>query len=124
MSWFGKLLGTDKALDIASKVTTGIINGIDKSCYTEHEKATDTKKVLLALQDQFTPRSISRRLLAFFFCISYCCSFIVALVFACLDRTVVVNNIINLVNAFELGWIVITIVIFYFGNYIVDKLKK
>ena len=128
MGWFGKLFGTDKALEsgakIAEQATTGIIAGIDKAWYTKEERAEDATKVLLSLQDQFTPRAISRRILAFSFSLCFCLSFVVAMVFASLDKTHIVNNIINLVKAFELGWITITIVIFYFGNYLVDKLKK
>lgn len=128
MGWLGKLFGSDKALEsgakIAEQATSGIISGIDKAWYTKEERAQDATKVLLSLQDQFTPRSISRRILAFSFCFCFCASFTISLVFACLDKTHIVNNIINLVKAYQLGWITVTIVVFYFGNYLVDKLKK
>ena len=135
MGWLGKLFGTDKALetgaDVVKKVTGGVISGIDYAFHTDQEKAEESikiaelnSKVLLALQDQFTPRSISRRILAFAFTFCFCSSFIISLTFACLDKTHVVNNVIGLVKAYDLGWIMITVVIFYFGNYLVDKLKK
>lgn len=128
MGWLGKLFGTDAALEngvkIAGNVTNGIMSGIDNAFYTDQEKAQESTKVLLALQDQYTPRSISRRILAFMFSLCFCLSFITALIFACFDKTESVNDIIGLVKAYDLGWIMITIVIFYFGNYMVDKLKK
>ena len=135
MGWLGKLFGSDSALEsgsrIAEKATTGIISGIDKAFYTDEEKADInlkmvdmSSKVLLGLQDQFTPRAISRRIIAFLFSISFCAAFITAIIFACLDDTSIVDNIVHVVKVFDMGVIMGTIIIFYFGNYLMDKFLK
>lgn len=125
MGWIGKLFGTDTALEVGAKAvgeaTTGLIKGIDAAFYTKQENIQDIKEVLISLQDQYTPRSISRRLLAVWFAFLFGAFCITALVFACLGKTIVVNSLIDAATAFHLGWIMTTIIIFYFGYYGVGK---
>ena len=126
MGIFGKLFGTDKALSdgmgILKKVTGGVVDGIDAAWYTTEEKSRDIIKVLLSLQDQFTPRSISRRILACMFTAVYLCLVLITALFACLGYSDIVNSIISIIKAFELGWIQLTIIIFYFGYYGAGKM--
>jgi len=117
MGWFGKLIGTDQALETGAKI-------IDKAFFTSEERAENATKVLFKLQDQFTPRAISRRILAFMFSLSFCGAFMLSLVYACLDKTHVVNNIIGIAKAYHMGMIMMTIIMFYFGTYLADKFKK
>jgi len=124
MSWFGKLIGTDEAFKTGASIMNSLFTAIDKAFYTEQEKAELTTKALLALQDQYMPRSISRRILAFIFCSNFCLILWVTIGLIISGKDEVVTEIIKLVDHFELGWITLTIVIFYFGNYIVDRLRK
>lgn len=133
------IFGTPKAVsdagEIAKTVTGGIVSGIDKAFYTEEEKAENslTRFQLIAdliksLQDQFTPRAISRRIIAFMFCSVFLLAFLTCLIFLFLGKLDMIKAIVDLVNAFLLGEIVLTIIFFYFGYYgvtaIVNRLKK
>ena len=132
IGFLGKLFGTDVALKegakIASKATGGIISGLDAAFYTKEENVRDIKEVLFKLQDQYTPRSISRRLIALIFTSVYCLFALVTLAFACYGKMLVVGSIIKVAGAYSLSTIMITIVIFYFGYYgvqsIMGKNKK
>ena len=75
ISWLGKIFGTGKALEqglgTVDKVADGAMRGLDALFYTKEEKSADSIKVtamrmkmVTDLQDQFAPRSITRRILA------------------------------------------------------------
>ena len=126
MGIWGKLFGTDEALkhgvEAAHEATGAIISGIDAAFYTKEETVEDIKYILFKLQDQFTPRSISRRMIAIIFTLMFCIFAITALVFACFGAGEVVNAIISVAGAFSLGTIMLTIVVFYFGYYGAQKI--
>lgn len=126
--FLGRLFGTAKGMDTAvgmvDKSVSGIISGVDAMVYTKEERAHDISKMVFKLQDQFTPRAISRRIIAFMFTGIFCISFLSALVFTCFQKIVVTKAIIDLVVAFQLPWVIITIVIFYFGYYGIKQMKE
>lgn len=126
MGFWGKLFGTDEALkhgaEMAHEATSGIIAGIDAAFYTKEENVRDVKEVLFKLQDQYTPRSISRRLIAIIFTLVFCIFALTALVFACLGYAPIVKSIIEVAAAFSLGTVMLTIVVFYFGYYGAQKI--
>ena len=75
MSFFGGIFGTVKAVDkgisLIDKTVGHIASGLDQVFYTDEEKAANHKELTKSkiqmvkdLQDQFTPRSITRRILA------------------------------------------------------------
>jgi hypothetical protein len=114
---FGTAKGMDTALGMVDKTVGGVISGIDAAFYTKEEKAKDIATMVFKLQDQFTPRAISRRLIAFMFTSIFCIAFIVALVFTCLEKYAIVNAIIKLIVAFKLPIIILSVIVFYFGYY-------
>jgi hypothetical protein len=114
MGIWATLFGSPKAVE---DITSGIINAGDALVYTAEEKATFTKEVLFKLQDQWMPRAISRRLIAFMITAVFCIFMLTSLVFACFKQPEIVQAIINTAKAFQLGWLQITIVVFYFGYY-------
>lgn len=126
MGFLGKLLGTDKALKTGAKIaadaTGGIIKGIDAAFYTKEEAAADIKEMLFKLQDQYTPRSVSRRVIAVIFTSVFCIFALTALVFACMAKSEIVKSIVSVASAFQLGTIMLTIVVFYFGYYGAQKI--
>lgn len=126
-SWIGKVLGTDKGLekgvDIIDKSVGGVIAGIDAAFYTNEEKAHDIKEMIFKLQDQFTPRAISRRILAIMFTSVFLGIVVTSVIFACFGRTTVVTDIIAVAAAFQLGWIMLSVVAFYFGYYGWQQIK-
>ncbi len=133
MGIFGRMFGTDKAIEsgaqVITKVTGGIISGIDAVFYTDEEKARaastaveNAQKTVVALNDQWMPRAISRRILAFMFSAVFLIILLTAIVFACLGKIDVVNSIIAIVKAFDLGWIILAMTAFYFGVYEFKKM--
>jgi len=75
LSWFGKIFGTGKALEQGLKtvdtIADGAVKGFDALFFTEEEKSNQSVSVLgmrmgmvKALQDEFAPRAITRRILA------------------------------------------------------------
>lgn len=75
MSFFGKLFGTEKAIDkglgIIDKSVGHVASGLDQLFHTDEEKAQEHIKLtemrmnmVKSLQDEFTPRAITRRILA------------------------------------------------------------
>lgn len=122
-SLFGTVKGAETALKIVDKTTDGVIGGIDAAFYTKEEQMADRKEILLKLQDQFTPRAISRRLLALLFSGCFCGAFVTSIIFACFKRFDIVDSVIKLVVEFQLPWIILTIVTFYFGYYGLKQIK-
>lgn len=134
MGWFGKLFGTDKAVEsginIAEKATTGILAGIDYAFHTDQEKSEEAVQVIkmaiaskTSREDQSSPRSVSRRVLAFMFCSTYLSVFILTIVLACLHQVETVSLIIKIVAIFELSWIVLSIIFFYFGGEAIKRIR-
>jgi hypothetical protein len=75
MSFLGKLFGTEKAIDrglgIIDKTVGFVASGLDSAFYTDQEQAEGKLKTLdmrmgmvKSLQDEFTPRAVTRRILA------------------------------------------------------------
>lgn len=121
--FLGRLFGTSKGMDTALGIVNKVSSGVDALVYTEEEKAGAIAKMVLGLQDQFTPRAISRRIIAFMFTAVFCSAFIVALIFTCFSKLGVAKAIIELTVAFQLPWIIVSIIIFYFGYYGLKQLK-
>lgn len=104
------------------KAVDAIISTGDALVYTDEEKAGDeinrmklalewTQKTLMANGVQ----SVVRRLLAIAFCGELLLAFNIALFCAIQGKMEVVTRIINVVEAFKIGWATITILTFYFG---------
>ena len=75
MSFFGKLFGTeaaiDKGLSVVDKTIGHVASGLDSAFYTDQEQAEGKLQTLgmrmemvKSLQDEFTPRAVTRRILA------------------------------------------------------------
>lgn len=75
LSWFGKIFGSGKALEQGLKtvdtVAEGMVSGVDALFFTDEEKSNASMKAMAtrmsmvkALQDEFAPRAITRRVLA------------------------------------------------------------
>lgn len=132
MSIWGSIFGSKKAIsdagEVAKNVSSGIVAGIDKAFYTSEEKAENAAKrfetistLIIALQDQFTPRSISRRVVAVVFCLNFTIAFLLSVGLAAFGKTDAVNLVVEVVRVYMLGQIILTIIFFYFGYYGVSK---
>lgn len=107
----------DAVTDSVPKVVNGVIGGIDAAFFTDEERQQMAQDLLKQLYDNFMPRAISRRILAVIIFVLFSIYALTALVFACLNMVEVVNRIIEVAEAIKLGWMAITVTIFYFGYY-------
>lgn len=127
MGLFSFLSATKTADAMASsvpKVISGITAGIDATFFTKEERANFIKDFVTKLYDNFLPRAISRRILAIMIFSVFVIFALTALVFACFGKTEVINLIIQVAVAFKIGWLIITVTIFYFGYYGFEKVFK
>lgn len=146
LSWmFGTPKAFEKTAETVGKTIDLVGRGIDAAWYTDEEKAADLKasqkdirEMILKLQDEYTPRSITRRIIAIFIVGTTVMHLTVAIVLAIIGALSPV--VVNGVNAWDksleitLGLIekeiniTLIVVFFYFGYYgavgVVNAVKK
>ena len=136
-SWLTGAKAVDKTLNIADKTTSGIISGLDKMFYTKQEKAEVLiKKLEIAervskthielmkvTHDETTTRSVTRRIIA----ISIMAFTIFSIIAVCIIRKFDpewAEFILKVVEYFQFDRAFIAVVIFFFGNHIITRIKK
>ena len=116
----------DKVLDMAS----GVGNFIDESFHTDQEKSEASFKVLdwkLKWLNATQGQNLARRYCAIAFGLNFILTFQICLgvvlygFFTGVNTEAVIDNIISLVSTFQLGWIMLTIIGFYFGKEFIKK---
>jgi hypothetical protein len=123
MSFFSWIKG---GADAATKVLDAGINGLDALVLTDEEKIQYRQKLAdnwvelqKTLGEETTVRGITRRLIALLFVASY-----VALILIAAALYLLVPEyskfLIDLAEG-KFGWIVLTVVGFYFGPYMIQK---
>lgn len=113
----GKLFGSDKVID-------GAMKGIDAIVYTDEEKANmelSKAKVKIELLGAYAPFKIAQRYLAIMFSGAYIFLMGIAAGMALLELKY--QPILDVVEVFSLGYIVLAIVTFYFGGGLVSSAK-
>jgi hypothetical protein len=102
-----------------------IINTGDAVVYTAEEKAQaeqlkiDTKLKMLPL---FEPFKLAQRYIAFGFTASFILSFWVGVILFAFFPTYL-DGFLKLVSTFEMGWIMLAIISFYFGGGMIGSFK-
>lgn len=107
----GKILGSDKV------ISSGI-KAIDSLVFTEEEKSIQKTELL----KHFEPFKLAQRYLALLFAFTYVFAFIVAIVLSLCGLPY--SGIIKIVEIFNISWIVLSIVTFYFTGGTIESLKK
>jgi hypothetical protein len=116
----------NKVLDMAS----GVGGFIDETFYTDQEKSEANFKLLdfkLKWLNATQGQNLARRYCAIAFGLNFILTFQICLAvvlygfFTGIDTKIVIDNILSLVGTFQLGYIMITIIAFYFGK---EFLKK
>ena len=127
MSWFSALFSSnaDKVLDMAS----GVGSFIDESFHTDQEKS-DAKQELLNWKLKWLNATqgmnLARRWIAFAFVINFILAFQVCLWASVLgyafefDVATLIDKVVELADSFKLGWIMVTVVCFYYGKGVAD----
>ncbi len=132
MGFLGKLFGSatvvEKAADTVSTAVKTGFGMLDNAFYTDQEKAADSRegmKIWLEIQKvlagENSLRSITRRIIAWAFVAEFLLAFNVGLVCA-LFFEAKVEKVVAIAATFQLGYIVLTIVAFYFGTYGIGQL--
>lgn len=129
MSWLTALTGTPKVVDTVADTIKSGLNMADKAWYTTQEKSEHSlamTKVWLEIQKSIASensiRSITRRILAW----GIMGTFLSWVSFACgiyrYDPGWAVH-VKNTIANTQLGWLVVSVGIFYFGTYGLAYLK-
>ena len=114
-------------------MVSGVGGWIDGQQFTEQEKSAASFKVLeykLKWLNATQGMNLARRYLAMMFCITFLLVFCLCLFSAVIgfyfgvDMTGLIDQVIELSEAFKIGWITMTIIVFYFGKGIVDGFSK
>jgi uncharacterized membrane protein len=115
MSWLSNIFSPD----VVSKSVDAIINTGDVLVYTAEEKAQAYQKAVdtkLKMLQHFEPFKIAQRGLAFMFAINFLLSFWVGVAFYYFGTIEQLKGFLDLVGVFQLGWIMLAIISFYFGG--------
>ena len=117
----------DKVFEAAA----GVGNWIDEQQFTEQEKSQASFKALeykLKWLNATQGMNLARRYIAMMFCVTFLLSFIVCMSMLIVGRwfgvdvTETINAVISLCEAFKIGWITVTIIVFYFGKGIAENI--
>jgi hypothetical protein len=117
----------DKVFDAAA----GIGNWIDGQQFTEQEKSEASFKALeykLKWLNATQGMNLARRYISMMFCVTFLLSFIVCLLSVVFGHWLEIKTsdlimaIIALCDAFKIGWITMTIIVFYFGKGIAENI--
>lgn len=110
----------------ADKVLDGAVSGIDKLFYTEEERSDAKAKLLdhwlnlqATLGEETSVRGVTRRILAVAFSGVY---ILLTLVAAAVwpMQSAYADFLWEIANG-QYGWIVLTVVVFYFGPYVIER---
>lgn len=123
MGWITNFFGgTEAATHVIKKAADGVYNGIDKAIYTDEEKSEDKiirlKSYLdFAKQtlDENSIRNVTRRWLAWGVVGWTLINAQVAIVYAIRGQTEVVQRIIDVAVAFQIGMAFLSVMGLYFG---------
>jgi len=107
VSIFQKLLGSG---DIVSKG----IELIDSFHTSETESIEAKTKAKTDLLESYAPFKVAQRYLALIFGFTFVSSYVLVLVLFFLGRDI--TEVQDIINAFKIDWIMLTIVGFYFGG--------
>tara|TARA_R110000868_G_scaffold119479_2_gene317164 strand:+ start:5070 stop:5477 length:408 start_codon:yes stop_codon:yes gene_type:complete len=128
--WIGSIFGgnSDKVMEVAK----GVGGWIDEQQFTEEEKSVAKFKALdyqLQWLNATQGMNTTRRFIAIAIVMTFLFSFVVSLaafiIGWSLDLKVkeLVDGILEIVIAFELGFSFLTIMVFYFGKGMVEKIS-
>ena len=112
MGFLSNIFSADKALDIIKDTGDALV-------FTAEEKA----KMKLKILDHFAPFKVAQRVLSFMFAANFILAFWVGVAINFFAGKEALKEYIELVVAFNLGWIMLAIVSFYFTGGVVDSFK-
>ena len=113
----------------SGEVISSGLKMLDNAFYTDSEKAEDRAKATKAsaehkinLLKAYAPFKIAQRYIAIVFLFCFTVSYLGILALTGLD--IETSKYLSVIEAFNIQWIMMTIVMFYFGGGLVDSMKK
>lgn len=106
-------------------IVNAVIDTGDALVYTDEERAKaeqlkiDTKLKMLPL---FEPFKIAQRYIAFAFTFTFIFSFFIGVSLLFIDDNLL-KKFLDLVSVYQLGWIMLSIIAFYFGSTLIPSRK-
>lgn len=130
MSWITTLLGTPKIVSTVAETVKSGVGMLDNAFYTDQEKAanslkmTDTwLKIQKAIADENSIRSITRRILAWGILVNFLIIIDVGVYLVVAGNTNKVNALKTFIIDTKMGWMALSVVIFYFGYYGIQAIR-
>ena len=109
------------------KSVDAIINTGDALFYTDEEKAQARQKAVetkLKMLPLFEPFKLAQRYIAFTFTLNFILAFWVAVSVYLFGTDSQLKEYLAIVSVFQLGWIMLTIVGFYFSGGFIESYKR
>lgn len=122
MGWFGKLFSSDTV----DKAVDGVYNGVDKMFYTDEEKAEARQKVFetkIEMLKHFEPFKLAQRYIAIIHTVNFVIAFWIGVVIYVFFPTML-DGYIKLCATFQIGWIMVAIIGWYFTGGVIDSHKR
>jgi len=113
--------------DTTDKIIDNVSSGIDKAFFTDEEKSEANKAILdtkLKIATSNGNFQIAQRYLSFMFAINFILSFWAGVAFYIFASAEKFKGFLSLISGFSMGWIMISIITFYFGGGFINSFKK
>ena len=112
--------------DTSNKIIDNVSSGIDKAFFTDEEKSEANMKILetkLKIAQGNGNFQIAQRYIAFAFTINFILAFWAGVFIFFLGSGDIFKGYLSLISTFFLGWIMSSIIVFYFGGGFVNSIK-
>lgn len=130
MSWFTTLLGTPKIVSTVADTVKSGVGMLDNAFYTDQEKAANSLKmtdiwlkIQKAIADENSIRSITRRILAWGILVNFLIIIDIGVYLVVAGNTDKVNALKAFIIDTKVGWMALSVVIFYFGYYGIQAIR-
>lgn len=95
---------------------------IDDAFESEAEKRESKTNAKIALMKAYAPFKVAQRYLALLFSVTYVSTYVLVMIYAL--RDIKTDAIIDVVAQFKMDWIMMTIIVFYFGGGLTDSIYR
>jgi len=114
----GSILGNDKVMSKGMEL-------IDDAFESDEEKRESKTKAKIDLLKAYAPFKVAQRYLALSFMVMYGISFFLVLGLTLFGTAAdQIDAIFEVLNQFKVGWIVMTIIVFYFGGGLTESINR
>ena len=112
----GKIFGSDQVISKG-------LDLIDDAWATDEEMIETRAKAKIELMNAYAPFKIAQRNLAVMFSLTFLFSFFLVLIMTLFNQGNA-SDVFKVLEQFNIGWIMMAIITFYFGGGLVDSIKR